>query len=88
MIKQTLAPNPRRVLEERTCPVCGKEFKSDENIISGSLTGDYARKYTFFAHSDCVCGATCEFLEKIGFSLIEDSGSWFDDGIEYIEDEN
>lgn len=83
MNKQTPIMKPLRVLEEHTCPTCGKEFKSDENIICGSLTGDYARKYTFFVHSDCISGATCEFLEKIGFSLIEDKGSWFDEGSEY-----
>lgn len=87
-IKQTTSASTKRVLCEKSCPVCGKEFLSDDDIVLGTLTEDYARKYTFHVHSKCICQDTCDFLEKIGFSLIEDSGSWFDDGIEYIEDEN
>lgn len=70
---------PYRVLGERICPVCKKKFMSDEYIVCGSLDGDYTRDHMFFVHERCMDDKSHDLLEKVGYSLIEDTGKFLDD---------
>ena len=70
---------PHEVLDGRLCPVCGKPFMSDDDVICASLENDTYDGHLQLFHSKCLTDENAELLERIGYSLFEDKAEEFDD---------
>jgi hypothetical protein len=71
---------PHEIFDGCKCPVCGKPMLSNVEVVCATWHGySYNCKHQAFFHRECLTDEVIDLLEAMGFTLVEEIGSEFED---------